>query len=48
MRYFILYNPFESIRFRPVRITKWQCLVPQIWEQQNSSYENKQVINNNC
>ena len=28
------WHPFESIRFDPVIITMWRCLVLQIWEQQ--------------
>ena len=34
MRYLNGWHPFEAIRFDLVKITMWQCLVLQIWEQQ--------------
>ena len=28
------WHPFELIRFDPVKMTMWRCLVLQIWEEQ--------------
>ena len=37
MRYLNGWHPFQSIRFDLVKITIWQCLILQIWEQQKTA-----------
>ena len=37
MRYLSGWHPFGSIKFDPVKITMWRCLVLQIWEQQKTA-----------
>ena len=38
------WHPFESIGFDLVKITKWRCLVLQIWEQQKQLLRKQRVI----